>query len=84
LSQLEPLLEKVRNNKGFIKRRKKGDPEGLNDSPFLLALIDEDFSDSTFKNKSKKIRQMVNRNLRPISEKLGLLGPLNSYRTLFM
>jgi hypothetical protein len=48
------------------------DKIGVKDSPFILGVLQEGYSESTFENKSHKMRQTINRNLAKISKKLNL------------
>ena len=48
------------------------DKIGVKDSPFVLGVLQEGYSETTFENKSHKMRQAINRNLAEISRKLNL------------
>lgn len=48
------------------------DKIGVKDSPFVLGVLQDGYSESTFENKSHKMRQAINRNLGEISKKLNL------------
>jgi len=50
---------------------------GDKDSPFILGLVKEGYSESFFENKNHKIKQQINKHLTDISEKLKLSVPLN-------
>jgi integrase len=58
-----PLTNGVRESLGKVGRK---------DSPFILGLLKEGYTDDTFENRSHKIRQKINRELTKISEKLKL------------
>ena len=53
------------------------DKVGDKDSPFILGLVKEGYSESSFENKNHKIKQQINKHLTDISEKLKLSVPLN-------
>ncbi len=71
-----------KNNKKDInapvrpKLKKLLDKIGDTDSPFIIGKLKEGYSESTFENKSKKMKKMINRNLRDISKRLNLSVPL--------
>ena len=44
------------------------DKIGVKESPFVLGILQEGYSEQTFENKSHKMRQMINRNLTEISK----------------
>jgi len=52
------------------------DKIGVKESPFVLGVLQEGYSEQTFENKSHKQRQSINRNLAEISRKLNLSVPL--------
>jgi integrase len=62
-----PLIEGV---------QKLLDKIGDKDSPFVLGLVKEDYSETTFDNKSNKERGILNLYLKGIEEKLQLSAPL--------
>ena len=49
---------------------------GKKDSPFILGLLKEGYTEDTFENRSHKIRQKINRELTKITQKLNLSVPL--------
>ncbi|MBN2883113.1 MAG: tyrosine-type recombinase/integrase [Clostridia bacterium] len=49
---------------------------GVTDSPFILGLLKEGYSETTFENLSHKIRSNLNKELLEISKKLNLSVPL--------
>lgn len=51
------------------------DKVGDKDSPFILGLVKEGYSESSFENKNHKIKQQINKHLTEISEKLKLSVP---------
>ena len=53
------------------------DRVGDKDSPFILGLVKEGYSESTFENKNHRIKQQINRHLTEIGNKLKLSVPLN-------
>lgn len=52
------------------------DRVGVKDSPFILGMLDEGYSENTFENLSHKVRSNLNEKLLEISEKLELSVPL--------
>jgi integrase len=50
---------------------------GDKDSPFMLGLLKDGYTESYFENKNHKIKQQINRNLSWLSKKLNLSVPLN-------
>jgi len=50
---------------------------GDKDSPYILGLLKEGYSESYFENKNHKMKQQINRNLTSISKKLNLSIALN-------
>ena len=52
------------------------DKVGVKDSPFILGLLKEGFTESTYENLSHKIRSNINEKLLEISNKLNLSVPL--------
>jgi hypothetical protein len=59
-SRLQELIDKV----------------GVNDSLFILGLLEEGFAENTYENLSHKIRSNINEDLLEISKKLNLSVPL--------
>jgi len=53
------------------------DKIGVPDSPFILGLLKEGYSETTFENLSHKVRSNLNKELLEISKKLKLSVPLN-------
>ena len=49
---------------------------GVRSSPYILGQLPEDYSENTLVNKSDKMRKVVNKNLRFLTEKLNLSVPL--------
>ena len=49
---------------------------GLKSSPFILGELPEDYTENTLVNKSDKMRKVINRNLRFLTDKLNLSKPL--------
>ena len=49
---------------------------GVKSSPFILGQLPEDYSENTLVNKSDKMRKVINRNLRFLTDKLNLSKPL--------
>jgi len=58
------------------KVQKLIDKIGVNESPFIIGELKEGYNESTFDNKSHKLRQTINRELSKISLKLQLTVPL--------
>lgn len=54
------------------KVRELLDKVGVKDSPYILGYLEEGYSESTFRNKLKKIRRITNKNLKFLCEKLDL------------
>ncbi len=52
------------------------DKVGVTDSPFILGLLKEGYSETTFENLSHKVRSNLNKELLEISTKLKLSVPL--------
>ncbi len=52
------------------------DKLGTRDSPFVLGLLNEGYSEETIVNKSNKKRREINERLRGIEKRLGLSAPL--------
>jgi integrase len=52
------------------------DKVGVKDSPFILGILPDGYSEITFENKSHKVRSILNENLLVISNKLKLSVPL--------
>lgn len=63
-----PLTDKLKDS---IER------VGDKDSPFLLGKLKEGYSETFFKNRSHKVRQLINRKLSDIQKQLKLSQPLN-------
>lgn len=59
-----------------LKLKKLIDKIGVKDSPFILGMLKEGYSENTFENLSHKVRSNLNEKLLEISEKLGLSVPL--------
>jgi len=49
---------------------------GVKSSPFILGQLPEDFSEATLVNKSDKLRKVINKDLRFLTDKLNLSVPL--------
>jgi len=58
------------------KLKKVIDKIGVKDSPFILGMLKEGYSENTFENLSHKVRSNLNEKLLEISEKLELSVPL--------
>lgn len=58
------------------KLKKLIDKIGVKDSPFILGMLKEGYSENTFENLSHKVRSNLNEKLLEISEKLKLSVPL--------
>lgn len=58
------------------KLKKLIDKIGVSDSPFILGMLTEGYSENTFENLSHKVRSNLNEKLLEISEKLKLSVPL--------
>jgi integrase len=52
------------------------DKVGFKDSPFVIGKLKEGYTESTFINKSRKVKREINKNLTIISNKLNLSVPL--------
>ena len=61
---------------GRSKLQELIDKLGVEDSPFILGLLKEDYKDNTFENLSHKKSSRLNENLLQISDKLNLSVPL--------
>jgi integrase len=59
-SNLKELIEKV----------------GVKESPYIIGKMNDQYEENTFNNKSHKLRQIINRDLTTLSEKLNLSVPL--------
>jgi site-specific recombinase XerD len=59
------------------KLRNVIDKVGDKNSPFILGLLKEGYSENTFENKKHKMKQMINGHLAEIGKKLNLSLPLN-------
>jgi hypothetical protein len=59
-----------RSPKGLKLVRESLGKVGRKDSPFILGLLKEGYTDDTFENRSHKLRQKINREWPKISEKL--------------
>lgn len=53
------------------------DRVSVKSSPFILGLIKEGYSESTFENRNHKLKGQINANLSKIGKRLGLTTPLN-------
>jgi hypothetical protein len=52
------------------------DKIGVKSSPFILGQLQEDYSETTLVNKSDKLRKIINKDLRFLTDKLKLSAPL--------
>lgn len=50
---------------------------GKKDSPYILGMLREGYTESTFENKNHKVKQQINKNLKKIAQQLKLSVPLN-------